>query len=197
MTDEQEPLTQSVVLRLTHTLLTSNGFRVTRGIESTDLPVDRTLLAEDEYSVIALVTYETWSELASDWTSAQAELVALLGQRLARSAPKAWDGYLVLICLGTAPDAAEVSKIERDTTRVRKIVATADTVRLTADLERLLDPFLPLPLLSFSAEVTDILRSLPELLMADVPPRATEAVISAFRQLEPPLERLHQLGDEP
>jgi hypothetical protein len=155
----------------------------------------RSLLAEDDYSVIALVAYDTWSELQAGWADAQAELVTLLAKRLARSAPKAWDGYLVLFCGAPTSDNDGVSAIERDTTRVRKIVATGEALRTTGDIARVLDPLLPLARPGTGAEIPDVLATLAELLKTEVPIAATEAVVNAFRAMEPPLERLHELGD--
>jgi hypothetical protein len=191
---EQSDLPLSVILKLAEDELRRNGFRVTRDVGFTALPIDRALLAEDDYSVIAIVGFDTWSQLEGGWPDAQAELVTLLGKRLARSAPKAWDAYLVLVCTSAAPDHASVSIIERDTTRVRKIVA--DTLRTTSDVAHLLDPFMPLALPDSSADLPDILAALPDLLRNDVPIQVTQAVIAAFRQKEPLLERLNQLGDD-
>lgn len=196
MPPEENGLSSSVIITAARDHLAGNGFRVTQDVGFTALPIDRTLLAEDDYSVIAIVAYDAWLQLETEWSDAQAEFVALLAKRLARSAPKAWDGYLILICTGSAPDPAAISMIERDTTRVRKIVATADSVRTISDITRILDPFMPLELPGSNAELPDILSSLPDLLKDEVPRRAVEAVISAFRNMEPPLERLNQLGDE-
>jgi hypothetical protein len=194
--DDAHGLSSSVIIAAARNQLTRNAFRVTQDVGFTALPIDRSLLAEDDYSVIAIITYETWSQLEAEWSDAQAELVALLAKRLVRSAPKAWDGYLILMCTGSAPDPAAIALIERDTTRVRKIVATADTVRTISDVARILDPFMPLELAGTSAELSDILSTLPELLRNEVPAWAVEAVISAFRRMEPPLERLNQAGDD-
>ena len=195
MLPERGDLTSAIALSAAREVLIGNGFRVAGEVGITTLQTDRSLLAEDDYSVIALVAYETWSELQEDWANAQAELVSLLARRLARSAPKAWDGYLVLLCTSPATDAAAASQIERDTTRVRKIVAAGDTLRTTADIARILDPFMPLERPGVGPEPLNILESLPSLLKDDVPIAATQAVVTAFKTMEPPLERLHALGD--
>jgi hypothetical protein len=187
-------LSLSVIIAAARNLLASSGFDVAQDVCFTALPIDRTLLAEDDYSVLAVVAYETWTQLEAEWPDAQAELVALLTKRLAHSAPKAWDGYLVLICTGSAPGPAAISMIERDTTRVRKIVTTADAVRTISDIAGVLDRFMPLEPLGPRSELSDLLSALPELLKEEIPPEALEAVISAFRRMEPPLERLNQLG---
>ena len=76
---------------------------------------------------------------------------------------------------------------------MRKIVATGDALKTTTDISRVLDPFLPLARPGTGAEIPDVLATLPELLKTEVPIAATEAVVNAFRAMEPPLERLHEL----
>ena len=41
----------------------------------------------------------------------------------------------------------------------------------------------------------DVLDTLPELLRDRVAPSAVKTVIEAFRAMEPPLQRLHDLGE--
>jgi hypothetical protein len=193
MQAELESLSLPALLALASEQLSANGYRVVRDQSLSALPSERALLAEDEYSVIAIVAYETWAQLETEWSDAQAELVALIARRLARSAPKAWDGYLVLLCTSFAPDPAGISQIERDTTRIRKIVATADMLKTTSDLARILDVFMPLTVPESTAVPADVLDTLPDLMRGQVDPVAVRAVIDAFRTMEPPLERLHAL----
>ncbi len=195
MEPEQDILSLSVLMTLASEQLSANGYHVVRDLGFKSLPGDRALLAEDEYSVLAIVGYETWAQLEAEWSDAQAELVGLFSQRLARSAPKAWDGYLLLLCTGAAPDSIAISLIERDTTRIRKIVATADTLRTTTDLTRILDVFMPLSIPESTIALPDVLDALPELLRDRVAPSAVKTVIEAFRTMEPPLQRLHDLGE--
>jgi hypothetical protein len=193
MLSDSSRLTPTVIIAAAREILAANGFRISSESGLTTLQPSHSLLAEDDYSVLELVAYETWSELQAEWTDAQAELVALLAKRLARSAPKAWDGYLVLFCAAPTSDKVGISVIERDTARVRKIVATGEALRTTADISRVLDPFLPLARPGTGAEIPDVLATLPELLKTEVPVEATEAVVNAFRAMEPPLERLHEI----
>jgi hypothetical protein len=187
---QPEPLGISVVLALFEEQLGANGYETTRS-PPVKIPGDQCLVAEDQYNVIAVTGFATWAQLASQWPDAQSALVELLASRLSKAAPKAWDGYLVLICESTAPHGSEVTKIERDTTRVRKILGTSETLRTTNDVLRLLDPFLPLPTDTGTEAFEDILEMLPEIMRHEVAPDAVEEVIRAFRALEPPLERLH------
>jgi hypothetical protein len=192
---DESSISTLVLVAVSRELLSNNGFRIASDLRFDSLPPNRTLIAEDDYSVIAIVAYETFSELQSEWSGAQADLVNLLAQRLARSSPKAWDGYLVLMCAGSSTDRNAITEIERDTTRVRKIVATGEMLRTTKDVARVLDPFLPLMPSERGPELPDVLATLPELLRKDVPVAVTEAVIDAFRKLEPPLERIHDFGE--
>ena len=195
MQSEKDILPLSVMMPLASEQLSANGYRVVRDLGFSALPGDRALLAEDEYGVLAVVGYETWAQLEAEWSDAQAELVELFSRRLARSAPKAWDGYLLLLCSGAAPDSRAISQIEQDTTRIRKIVATADTLRTTTDLTRILDLFMPLSIPKSTMALPDVLDTLPELLQDRVAPSAVKTVIEAFRAMEPPLQRLHDLGE--
>jgi hypothetical protein len=195
MLSDDSSFSPTVIIAAAREILANNGFLIAREPGLAALQSGRSLLAEDDYSVIAIVAYDTWSELQAEWADAQAELVTLLARRLARSAPKAWDGYLVLFCGAPTSDNDGISAIERDTTRVRKIVATGEALRTTTDISRVLDPFLPLARPGTGAEIPDVLATLPELLKTEVPTAATEAVVNAFRAMEPPLERLHELGD--
>lgn len=194
MTQPEDGLSPPVIQAAVRELLGRHGFDVVSDGASTDFSIDRALLAEDPYSIIALVSYETWSELAHEWQNAQAELVGLIGKRLERAAPKAWDGYLILTCGTPAPDNDAVSAIERDTTRLRKIVGTADVLRTTSDVHRLMEAFLPISRDGVENDISDALAVLPELLKDDVPMEATRAVVEAFKRMEPPLEALHALG---
>ena len=103
-------------------------------------------LYEDPYSVVSLIVYEAWSELASSWTDAQAELVELMSAYMTSADPKSWEGYLVLLTPGSASgdEVQSLSSIRYDISRVRKLVATGDELKQISDVERTLLPLLPL-----------------------------------------------------
>lgn len=189
-------LTTSVLVALASEVFTANGYRVVRDLTDFAHSADRGLLAEDEFSVVSVVTFETWQQLENEWLETQADLVELLARRLSRAAPKAWDGYLVLLCIGQPPNRQAVSAIERDTTRVRKIVATGEMLRTSADVARVLDLLLPLNVPSGVTMLEDVLDSLPEVMRSSADPDAVRVVVDAFRSMEPPLERLHSLRGE-
>lgn len=52
-------LTTTTILALASEYLSSNGFHVSRETSSTRFPADRTLLAEDALSVLAIVMFDT------------------------------------------------------------------------------------------------------------------------------------------
>lgn len=187
-------LSASSMIALASETLSLNGYRVVRDMTDMKKLGDRALLAEDAYSVISVVAFETWQQLEKDWAEAQADLVDLLARRLSRSAPKAWDGYLVLLCAGEPSDRLDADRIERDTSRVRKIVATGSRLRTSADINRVLDLLLPLELPDNLSALEDVLDALPELMENTVDRAKLKIVIDAFRDGEPPLERLHESG---
>jgi hypothetical protein len=187
-------LSASSMIALASETLSLNGYRVVRDMTDMKKLGDRALLAEDAYSVVSVVAFETWQQLEKDWVEAQADLVDLLGRRLSRSAPKAWDGYLVLLCAGEPSDRVDADRIERDTSRVRKIVATGSRLRTSADINRVLDLLLPLELPDNLSALEDVLDALPELMENSVDRAKLKIVVDAFRDGEPPLERLHESG---
>ncbi|TPM30029.1 hypothetical protein [Mesorhizobium sp. B2-3-4] len=187
-------LSASSMIALASETLSLNGYRVVRDMTDMKKLGDRALLAEDAYSVISVVAFETWQQLENDWAEAQADLVDLLARRLSRSAPKAWDGYLVLLCAGEPSDRLDTDRIERDTSRVRKIVATGGKLRTSADINRVLDLLLPLELPDNLSALEDVLDALPELMKNSVDRAKLKIVVDAFRDGEPPLERLHESG---
>lgn len=187
-------LSASSMIALASETLSLNGYRVVRDMTDMKKLGDRALLAEDAYSVVSVVAFETWQQLEKDWAEAQADLVDLLARRLSRSAPKAWDGYLVLLCAGEPLDRVDADRIERDTSRVRKIVATGSRLRTSADINRVLDLLLPLELPDNLSALEDVLDALPELMENSVDRAKLKIVVDAFRDGEPPLERLHESG---
>ena len=193
MQPDVSPLTTSELLTLAGAQLAASGYRVVRDVAGTAKSADRGLLAEDAASVVSVVVFEAWSQLEAEWREAQADLVDLLSRRLRRSAPKAWDGYLVLLCAGPPTDRNALSQIERDTTRVRKIVATGETLRTIKDVEGVLDILAPLEIPKDVAALEDVLDALPDLIGGGVDPVLVRTVVEAFREMEAPLERLHSL----
>lgn len=180
------------MIALSREQLSAAGYRVFEAIDGSVFPGSNSILAEDKYNILAILTFDTWSDLVNQWAEAQATLVSLLEKRLARSSPKFYDAYLVLLCSGTPETAEEIEAIERDTSRVRKIVATNEKLRSTADLARILNIFLPLNSNQLLAETPDILNKLPDLMDVNVDQELIKIAISAFKNLSPPLTALHK-----
>jgi hypothetical protein len=152
-------------------------------------------LYEDKYGIVAIVAFETWSDLSAKWMEAQATLVALISQHLTRNEAKAWDGYLVLLTPNPRPAAAteEASRIDRDTSRVRKLLASGDELKTVSDVESVLLPLLPL---TIGGALDDRPESVLEMLPAVLERRSFEKehiqiLIKAFTDHEPLVESLH------
>lgn len=151
-------------------------------------------LYEDPYSVVSLIVYEAWSELASSWTDAQAELVELMSDYMTSADAKSWEGYLVLLTPGSASghEVQSLSSIRYDISRVRKLVATGDELKQLSDVERTLLPLLPLdaaPSVNGEGSVLDLLPSL--LAGQGIDAGAVESIIDAFAAQQPLVESLH------
>jgi hypothetical protein len=150
-------------------------------------------LFEDDYSIVCVGVYETWTELASGWTDAQAHVVDLMSTHLVRGDAKSWEGYLVLVTTGTPSAAARssVAEIRYDTNRLRKLVATGDELITIADVERALLPVLPLDGGVALQEPVSAVDLLPELLEERGIRREVSArLLEAFDEGEPLLESL-------
>jgi hypothetical protein len=150
---------------------------------------------EDPYSVAEVVVYETWSDLVSSWTDAQASLVELISKYVISSESKAWDGYLVLLTPSVLPTAAfeQANLIRNNMTRVRKLLATGDDLKGTSEVERVLMPLLPLSNEAIrSVEEIRALDSLPAILgKRGIDIESVRVLIRSFLEQQPLLERLH------
>ena len=138
---------------------------------------------EDSVSIVGIVQYPSWTALRDGWIEAQSVLVDLLSERLDRSDPKSWEGYLVLLTLDHPTDPAGVDEIRRDTTRLRKVVATGGDMSQVSHVEDALLPVIPLLDRTLRSGSGSILERLPELLEAKhVDPNLTRQVVEAFEQ---------------
>ena len=102
-------LTSVEVLGAVTEVLLGSGFEV--GPELSLSAGTQVRCFEDPVSIVGIVQYQSWSELHDGWIEAQSILVDLLSQRLDRSDPKSWEGYLVLLTLDQPTDPAEVDEI--------------------------------------------------------------------------------------
>jgi len=170
-------------------LLVENGFRSTGELETPSGHVIRTF--EDRLSVVGVVFFETWSALGGGWIEAQGALVEFMSERLTRSDPKSWEGYLLLFTSDEAPDALAVDRVRRDTTRLRKLVTTGSELQSIAGVGDALLPVLPLELDREATEAGRILDRLPQLLApSGIDPELTRRVVVAFDENRSPMEEI-------
>ena len=188
-----ESLTTTNLLAAASGLLLSGGYQQVHERSVDDRwRASNVRLFEDRFGIVAIVVYETWRDLLSRWPDAQAALVDLISQNVSSNDAKAWEGYLVLLTLGVGSHS-EVNTIRYDTSRVRKLVATGDDLRILADVERALLPLLPLGDVPLVAEQDSALEMLPQLLQRrNIPEEAVRLIVLAFREQQPLLEQLHR-----
>lgn len=188
-------LTSTDLLAAASACLRSNSYVEVGGSQLGSWPLDAARVYEDAYSVVALLVYESWAELASNWTDAQAALVELMSAHMTSADPKSWEGYLVLLTPGVAPgeDFASVADIRYDVSRVRKLVATGDELAQIGDVERALLPLLPMRQPSSAHGDGSVLDLLPDLLAEHgIDKSAVKIVIEAFAAQRPLVESLHE-----
>jgi hypothetical protein len=157
---------------------------------------------EDPYGIVEVVVYENWSELEANWTEAQATLVELISKYVSNSEAKAWDGYLVLLTPGLQPLSArsEATAIRYNINRVRKLLAAGDELRTLGDVDRVLQPLLPVSGQIATTEQPDrVLSLLPEILgQHGIPSDDVSVIVEAFVRQNLLMEKLHEsrFGDE-
>ena len=197
MTDSSLGYTTTDLIAAASQVLLEGGYRQINGqFPEWGTPTSR--LFEDEYSVVGIAIFETCKELLQTWPDAQAVLVDVISRHVGSQESKSWDGYLVLLTPGLAPsESAALEAVRYDTTRLRKLVATGDDLKLPTDVERVLRPLLPLRPERASLGQQSALDLLPRLLSAQqIPEEVTRLVVDAFRQQSPLLEQLHQQRGE-
>jgi hypothetical protein len=136
---------------------------------------------EDVYTIVGVVVYETWSELANCWQDAQANIVQLISDHIGAAEPKAWDGYLVLLTPSLVDDPLQIEAIRYNTTRLRKLVGTGRDLRRLGDIQAFLAPLLPIETDLDKEEPLSVLDSLPGILAEKgIPEGATRTLLEAF-----------------
>jgi hypothetical protein len=190
--------TTDLIAAATQVLL-EGGYRQING-RFPDWSTPTSRLFEDEYSIVGIAIFDTCKELLQTWPDVQAVLVDVISRHVGSQESKSWDGYLVLLTPGVAPSESEALETVRyDTTRLRKLVATGDDLKLPTDVERVLRPLLPLRSERANLGQESPLDLLPRLLAAqhNIPEGVTRVLVDAFRQQSPLLEQLHrQRGEE-
>jgi len=178
-------------------VLEQNGYR--RVSVPDDWP-SASRLFEDPYGIVGVHVYETWRELADEWSRAQSLLVDLISATIARPEPKTWEGYLVLLTGAEVLDDDHQTLVELryNTNRLRKLVATGQDIETLDDVRNALLPLLPLDVGRPESSRAGLLARLPDLLEEDgIDHRVTETAVDAFIRNESILERLHELRSEP
>jgi hypothetical protein len=187
------PLTPTDLIASATGVLVGGGYRPIRD-GFPEWNTDSARLFEDEYGVVGLAVFSTFSDLLRSWTGLQGSLVEAISARVGRSESKAWDGYLVLLTLGTPPsDRSEVEGVRYDTSRLRKIVATGDDLADGMDVERFLRALLPLRPQVSEVSGESVLDLLPDLLAANnIDRETTNVIVRAFLDQKPLMEELHR-----
>ena len=120
---------------------------------------------EGPLSIVGVAVFETWPQLETGWPAAQGRLVEIMSLNLVRAEPKAWEGYLVLLTSDDLlVDQLSLDRIRRDTSRLRKIVATGSDLGSLAAVDEVLLPILPIEFHSIHLETEGIINRLPMLL---------------------------------
>lgn len=152
-------------------------------------------LFEDAYNVVGLAVFQTCAELFESWPNLQGSLVDVISRRVGAGEKKAWDGYLVLLTAGVSADNLKIEEIRYNTTRLRKLVGTAEDLSSAGDVERLLRPLLPLQTERSTFASRSALDLLPGILAQhEIPERTTTALVRAFLEHESLMDGLHSSG---
>ncbi len=153
-----------------------------------------TRLFEDKYNVVGIAVFTSSAELLASWADLQGSLVEVISRHVGRTESKAWDGYLVLLTTGIAPSSdADIEELRRDTTRLRKLVATGDDLAAAGDVERLLRSLLPLRSSAGLVGQSTTLDMLAEILAEQgIKRETTAALVKSYVEQEPLMDALHQ-----
>lgn len=201
---ERIAFTTTMLLAAASELLEKAGYREVSSERIESWPRPGARVYEDPYSIAALVAYETWHDLSTGWSDAQAALAALMSRYLTRDDSKSWDGYLVLLTPSVPPEEERLvaADIRSNTRHVRKLVTTGDELRDLRDVLRTLLPLLPLEPNIVTPSQESVLDLLPDLLAGHgIEQEAVHVLIGAFAKQEPLVETLHNFfrgneGDE-
>jgi hypothetical protein len=136
------------------------------------------LIAEDPYSIAALVNPARWSDVAATIDQMQ---VSFGNWAVGHAPEKRWDLYLVvLVAADISPDeVGPVEQVVSDIRFVRKIVRGA-VLPTTESVEHALAPFLPVSPLGVR-DITDPMRDLEQDLRAQgIDPTLVSSAIDTF-----------------
>lgn len=159
--------------------------------------LQNTRLYEDEYGIVCLVVYETFSDLLNDWEIAQMNLVDIISENIPSNEPKVWDSYLLLLTPSKVSNREKINEIRSDTTRTRKIVATGNRLNTRDDVETVLSPILPLDTGTLDDETIDIMELITRNIASksDIKTEYIREIINAYEAHEPMIEKLHKIRE--
>ncbi len=156
-----EILSETQLLAAAGELLKQGGYREVSSERLESLKSDKARVYEDQYAIVCLVVFPSWTDLRSRWTNVQADFVELLSKYLLRADAKTWDAYLVLLTPATALEQwQEAQEIRQDTTRVRKLVGTGEDLRSLGDVATLVSSLLPIGTAEVVTDKTETIWSL-------------------------------------
>ena len=154
---------------------------------------------EDLFGIVLFTVWESWTSLNSDWPSAQSQLVEMISRHVLKADKKAWEGYLVLLCLGKIGGGSkyELDRIRFDTHRVRKLIATGDELESLSSIDRILYPLLPLEISEVAIKEENTLDILPDMLSTkEISKDAVVRLVQAFQSNAPLVAALHGQVDK-
>jgi len=193
MTQPSAPITTTDLIAASVRTLEAGGYKSITGSVS-EWNTTSTRLFEDAYNVVGLAVFNTCAELLRSWADLQGSLVDVISRQIGKGESKAWDGYLVLLTPGIAPsNDLEIEAIRYDTTRLRKLIATGDDIKLASDVERVLRPLLPLRTERTVHTESSALDRLPQLLEErGIDRHITGTIVKLFLEQKSIIEMLHQ-----
>jgi hypothetical protein len=193
MTTASIPMTPTNLIAASSSVLEAGGYRPIRA-GFPEWNTTSTRLFEDNYNVVGIAVFTTSAELLNSWANLQGSLVDVISSHVGKTESKAWDGYLVLLTTGIAPSSdPEIEGIRRDTTRLRKLVATGEDLSAAGDVERLLRSLLPLRTAEASIDQGTALDLLPGILAEQgINTGTTEALVKSFIEQESLMDTLHR-----
>lgn len=175
-----------------------NGFAEVTMYALSGIDSSNHCLYEDPYSLVALVVFETWADLSNMWQEIQSTFVELISDHISSTENKRWDCYLLLWTPDRIP-STEVEirrRIQYDTGRVRKLIATGDDLHEIVDVGNALLPLLPLTESVLTSSQSSILDRIPEILSTtELPKDKIQVVVRAFEQNESLIEALYDYGN--
>src|ERR1017187_2997901 len=198
--DRASAYTSSTLMAAAAEVLQAHGYQPARPENLKDWTGSNARIFEDAYGIVAVVVHETWQDLLSHWIDAQAALVDLISARVGRSEPKSWEGYLVLLTPSVMEAGSELAAqaIRYDTSRVRKLVASGDELSHLGDIERVLQPVLPIQPAVAPETETSVLDGLAEILARKgTSAEAAKSLIRAFSNQESLMDCLHLVRMKP